>query len=486
MKEAKVLDEGARIRARLDHPIIDADGHTLEFGPGFLDSLRQVGGAGMVERFLAQPSTLKRRPWYDLSWEQRRHTRATRPTWWVPPGDALDRATATVPGLLRERLDDIGLDFAIVYPTLGITLPGLADEELRRACCRALNTFHADVFREHAKRMTPVAVIPMHTPQEAIDELEHAITVLGMKAILIAGHVRRPIPALVEQCGPAASRAFWLDTFALDSSYDYDPFWAKCVEHRVAVASHENGMGWGSRQSISNYMYNHIGHFAASAEALCKSLFLGGVTRRFPTLKFAFLEGGVGWACNLLADLVGHWEKRNGESVQRYNPARLDRERYVELLTRYGGPLVQDKLQQHLEQIAARDAPETSILDEWAACQIKRAEDFRDLFVRNFYFGCEPDDPMNAWAFNSKTNPFGARLNAIFGSDIGHWDVPDMSDVVPEAYELVEHGLVTEEDFKDFVFTNPATLYAEMNPDFFVGTAVESHVRKLLGERKAR
>ena len=34
---------------------------------------------------------------------------------------------------------------------------------------------------------------------------------------------------------------------------------------------------------------------------------------------------------------------------------------------------------------------------------------------------------MNAVAF-SKFNPFGARINAIYSSDIGHFDVPDMRD----------------------------------------------------------
>src|ERR1700683_2736065 len=34
-------------------------------------------------------------------------------------------------------------------------------------------------------------------------------------------------------------------------------------------------------------------------------------TRRFPSLKFAFLEGGVGWGCSLYNDLIGHWAKRN-------------------------------------------------------------------------------------------------------------------------------------------------------------------------------
>jgi len=80
---------------------------------------------------------------------------------------------------------------------------------------------------------------------------------------------------------------------------------------------------------------------------------------------------------------------------------------------------------------------------------------------------------MNATAFDTKRNPLHARLGAIFGSDIGHWDVPDMREVVSEAYELVEHGLITNEDFRDFMFTNPWRLWTGMNPDFFKGTRVE-------------
>ena len=147
----------------------------------------------------------------------------------------------------------------------------------------------------------------------------------------------------------------------------------------------------------------------------------------------------------------------------------------------YGGEHFAGKLDQ-----AQRDSPlpgdvqEPEWLDEWAACGIDRAEDIRDLFVPNFYFGCEADDPMNALAFNPKLNKFGARLKAIFSSDIGHWDVPDMTEVVGEAYELVDDGLITEADFRDFVFANPAELYAKTNPDFFKGTVVEGAVDTLL------
>jgi hypothetical protein len=119
-------------------------------------------------------------------------------------------------------------------------------------------------------------------------------------------------------------------------------------------------------------------------------------------------------------------------------------------------------------------------VDDYFRCKIRGRQDLKELFVPRFYFGCEADDPINAWAFNTRANPMGARLNAIFSSDIGHFDVPDMADVVPEAYELVEHGLVTGADFKDFMFANAVRFWGEVNPDFFRGTVVENAAKETL------
>jgi hypothetical protein len=44
---------------------------------------------------------------------------------------------------------------------------------------------------------------------------------------------------------------------------------------------------------------------------------------------------------------------------------------------------------------------------------------------------------------------------------------------------MVERGLLTEDDYRDFVFTNPARLYTRTNPRFFEGTRVESAVSSL-------
>ena len=119
-------------------------------------------------------------------------------------------------------------------------------------------------------------------------------------------------------------------------------------------------------------------------------------------------------------------------------------------------------------------------LDDYSRCKVSAKEDIKELFVPRFYFGCEADDPVNPWAFNRNANPLRARLNALFSSDVGHFDVTDMTEVVEEAYELVEHGLISEDDFREFTFTNAASLHTALNPDFFKGTSVEGYANAVM------
>jgi predicted TIM-barrel fold metal-dependent hydrolase len=468
--------KSAAVRARLSHPVIDSDGHHVEYGPRVRDYVQRLAGTQMADRIgPALEGTIASSKWYRESPEQRRehHTKRS-PFWGLPTKNTLDLATALFPKLMCERLEEMGLDFCVLYPSLGLVAGHFEEAEVRRAACRALNTYCAEIWGEYRDRIAPVATIPMHTPQEAIEELEYAVKGLGMRAVLMPSYAKRPIPAAARDY----PYAFWLDTFGIDSEYDYDPVWAKCQELKVVPSFHSHGEGWGSRTSISNYVYNHIGHFASSADAVCKSLFLGGVTRRFPQLRFSFLEGGVGWARSLFADLIGHWEKRNIKAMANYDPANINQELLAELSRRYGGKVLGDREFVKGREVAGSRPGDPS--DDFAACAIDSREDFRALFVKPFFFGCEADDPITASAFDAKRNPMDARLNAIYGSDIGHFDVPDMSEVTAEAFEAVEHGRMTEEDFRDFVFVNPIKLWTALNPDFFKGTVVESAVNKYL------
>ncbi len=465
------------LRARLNHPVIDSDGHWVEFGPQLTDYLKRVGGSRALEGFKSRPTEV----WHlTIPLAERRERRLDQPVWWgTPTRNTLDRATAMLPRLLYQRLDELGFDFVVLYPSAGLRTPFIADAELRQLTCRAFNTFSAELFAEYKDRLTPAAVIPMHTPREAIEELEYAVRELGLKVAMMASLIRRPI----RSSRPNPRYNEWLDVLALDSEFDYDPVWRKCVELGIAPTFHSVSKGVGTRVSPSNAVYNHIGHFGVAGEAVCKALFLGGVTRRFPNLQFAFLEGGVGWACMLYSDLIGHWKKRNPLALAEIDPANLDREGLIRLFQQYGTKGAAehaDYLRDEPREPSPRTADPDISLDDFAACGIEHPEDIRELFVPHFYFGCEADDPVNAWAFYPNVNPFAARLRAVFGSDIGHFDVPDMTQVLPEAYELVEQELIDEADFRDFVFTNPIRLWAGSNREFFRGTAIEVEAAKVL------
>ncbi len=466
------MSSSSQIRAQLDHPVLDADGHTVEFMPAVREYLKDVAGGEVAARIFSSPAG---NPipfgWYKASPSERLTDRRSRPPWWgLPSENTLDRATAMLPKLMYERLDETGVDFAIVYPTAGLFALGTPITEARLALCRAINDYHADVFAPYRDRLCPVAVIPMHTPEEAVAELDYAVRERGFKAILMAGHVMRPITTSAD-----TRRATWMDHLGVDSLYDYDPVWQRCLDLGVAPAFHSGGMGWGSRNSVNNYMFNHLGHFAAAGEATCKSLFMSGVTRRFPQLRFAFLEGGTGWAVNLYNDIIGHWEKRNRSNVYRYDPRRMDLEQMQALFASHGAEVLNRLDSQALPSLIApmgESFEADEMIDEWRAIGIERAEDIRDRFVPSFFFGCEADDPMNAMAFDTRLNSFGARLQAIFSSDIGHWDVPDISEVLEEAYELCADGFLDETDFRDFTFANTVHLYGQMNPTFFDDTVV--------------
>ena len=409
--------------------------------------------------------------------EERRARRAVQPPWWgFPARNARDRATAMLPRLLHERMQEIGLDFAVAYPTLALFFAAIRDHELQLAAYRAYNAMAAELFSGVGDRLIPAACIPMDTPAEAIDELEFA-TNLGLRAMMMTSLMRRPIKA-AQRDGDGDRYATWPEALGLESEYDYDPVWAKCLALRVSPTFHSASQGLGTRVSYSNFVYNHIGHFAAAGEAVCKSIFLGGVTRRFPSLKFAFLEGGVGWACMLYSDLISHWKKRNLAALDNTNPAKLDVGAVTESFRRYATP----SLSRHIDQLDSLRhlLGDVEPVDDFARCDISRAEDIPKLFVDNFYFGCEADDPVNGWAFNSRINPYGVKLHAIMGSDIGHFDVVDMTEVLAEAYELVERRQLDEDDFREFVFGNAVRLWAGASPDFFRGTAIEKQAADYL------
>ena len=472
----------AEIRRRLGHPVVDADGHFMELMPlvddEILSYLQECGGSDLADRYRQHTLRVldtvvfpadRRQPGIVDQWR-------AMPSWWGNPvADPRERATAQLPGLLYERLDELGVDLMLTYPSWTLGYLMAADSELRGPVCRAVNRHTARLFAPYRDRLRPAALVPMETPEEAVAEIDHAVQELGFTLVVLAGHATRAVGSSGD---PAAYR---LDVFGIDSEADYDPVWAACVRNRVAPVFHSSLQYNHPARSISNYVFNHIGGIAHAHEALCKALFMGGVYRRFPELRFGYLEGGVMWGASLLADMVGHWEKRGAHAIGDLDPDRLDVSAVMSLVDRYG---TEDMVQSRsrLEEYLKRRPGRPAQLDEFASAGIKSVHDLIEPFVRQSYFGCEADDPLMPLAFDLRVAHTAVTLQPILGTDVSHWDAPVMNEVLPEAYEAVEEGAMTAEQFEAFTFSNAVKLHGGVNPSFFEGTLCEKQAAVVLND----
>jgi predicted TIM-barrel fold metal-dependent hydrolase len=483
-----------KVRSQLKHQVVDSDGHWLELHPVYADYLADVGGAKAVDQYRA---AVKNAPGYGggrlLTPEMRMVNRVRKQGWWTQPVNARDRAAYTLPKLMHQSLDEWGIDVALIYPTIGFLLLKLIqDRDLRQVIVRAFNTMAMDMFKPYGDRLIPSGIISLDSPDEALAQLDDAHK-LGLKLLVMNGTAQRPIEG--DAGIPVDKRRYYFDAYGLDSPYNYDPVWQKLVDIKCALTVHTGTMGWPDRSSPTSFVYNHMGHFAQSHHLTARALFMGGVTQRFPTLKVGFLEGGVGWACNLYGDIIGHWKKRNRKYMEKHhNPLNLDRALMRRLMeeSTAGDKHFAGKFDDIFSRNLDVSEPDLSAQeqydrdkdsDDFYGVKIDSVEDIRRLFTSNFYFGCEADDPMNVMAFNAAA---GLKVKAMMGSDIAHFDVPDPGEVLEEAWEMVEHRLISESDFREFTLTNAVELHASMNPDFYKGTIVEAAAKeemKLAGQR---
>ena len=171
------------------------------------------------------------------------------------------------------------------------------------------------------------------------------------------------------------------------------------VVDRVPLAA----IGLSTGRSISSYVYNHVGMLGEGHHSLAKSLFLGGVTRRFPDLNFAFLEGGVAWA----AVALHRPDRPLGEAQRRAmrrsstRARRLGRVRRATSRGTRRGLGVAAPAQTYPEP----DAHARRV----RGVRHRAGRRHQDLFADPFYCGCEADDPMTATAFNTRGQPVRRR-----------------------------------------------------------------------------
>jgi hypothetical protein len=203
------------------------------------------------------------------------------------------------------------------------------------------------------------------------------------------------------------------------------------------------------------------------------------VTRRFPSLNFGFLECGAAWACSLFADLVGHYEKRSLAAMEYVDPAQLDVDKMMQYFDDFADPFTKKHIDAARRLLRPRLPAVAPRKDDFWKTGITDIHEIVDLFANRFYIGAKLmiaqwRGPSTARSILSARDSRDVRIRRR------HWDVIDVGDVVVEAQELVDDGLISAQDFKEFMFWNPVELHAGVNPDFFKGTRVETAVDDFL------
>ena len=241
-------------------------------------------------------------------------------------------------------MDELGIDFTVLYPTNTLLTCAEEDPELRRGLCRGFNAYYADVYGPFADRMAVAGIIPMHTPEEAVAELRHCRE-LGLKVVCLPEGVLRPLdepatPATRRGCSPARPTG---STASRSTACTTTTRCGRRVAISGFVVTFHGGLTVrpGLHWSITSYVANHVGQFAAEMYPLCKSLLFGGVTARFPICRSCSSSAACRGPMQMLGDTVEHWEKRNVDALGADGPGTLDREELGGYFAQYGGRLAE-------------------------------------------------------------------------------------------------------------------------------------------------
>jgi len=191
-------------------------------------------------------------------------------------------------------MDAAGIDVQVIMPPppqCTYTVPLAIGVQAARMVNDGLATFAA----QDPKRFVALGTVPMQDGQAAADELDRAMSELGMKGVQILTNVNGN-----ELSDPSLA-----------------PFWAKAEALGAVVLLHPNGFTEGRRMT-RNYFNNVIGNPLETTMALHYLIF-DGVLERHPGLKIIAVHGG-GYLASYSGRIDHAWGARSDVRVDLPHP----------------------------------------------------------------------------------------------------------------------------------------------------------------------
>jgi aminocarboxymuconate-semialdehyde decarboxylase len=184
-----------------------------------------------------------------------------------------------------------------------------ADRDLAARIVRTQDEYLAAFCKSHPDRFVGLSSPSLQHPDLAVEQLDHAITQLGLKGVAIGGHV---------------------DGARL-SEPRFHPFWAKVQELGVLIFMHPNGSEhairpgfWdGARGSLSNTIGNPLETTIALSH-----LIVEGTLDRFPGLRICAAHAG-GYLPSYLGRTDAACGPRGGNCLSTKPPSQYFRDQIL-------------------------------------------------------------------------------------------------------------------------------------------------------------
>lgn len=188
-----------------------------------------------------------------------------------------------------EVMDAEGIDHCLMFPSIYLRHGDIVNPQVAAATCHAYNEWIADMCRDGAGRLDAVGLVPLQDVEAATREIDH-IAKLGLRGVAFR---------------PERYNGLALFDDALV------PFWSAISDAGLFAGVHGSfGVqmpSFANSRYDNNFFIHMVCHpfeqMAASMDLIC-----GGVLQRFPDLRVAFLESGLGWLEYWLSRMDEHFE----------------------------------------------------------------------------------------------------------------------------------------------------------------------------------
>jgi predicted TIM-barrel fold metal-dependent hydrolase len=182
-----------------------------------------------------------------------------------------------------KRLEDHdrdGIDAEVIFPNKGLAMWATPDGRFAMAQCRVWNTWAWEMFGPYNDRLSPVAAIATADLEGSMAEIERCAK-LGFRALTLP-------------CKPV-----WGAHEIEHVNYNlphFDPMWALIQEIGLPITFHiSTGRDPRGARGNGGAVINYVTHSLAPTVEPVANLCASGVLERFPKLRFATIEAGIGW-----------------------------------------------------------------------------------------------------------------------------------------------------------------------------------------------